>query len=104
MQIGQDDAGIDDHHTGVQIHVDDFTATYRSNGQPEDFVTHAELLDAAGRPVQTVDIRVNHPAEIDGVKFYQFGYGWAPSSASSTTAHRSSTGRSCAGKIPHPRA
>jgi cytochrome c biogenesis protein len=69
---------FDDHHNGVQIHVDDFTATYRSNGQPEDFVTRAQLLDPAGEPVRTVDIRVNHPAEIDGVKFYQFGYGWAP--------------------------
>ena len=69
---------FDEHHTGVRIHVEDFTATYRSNGQPEDFVTRAQLLDAAGEPVRAVDIRVNHPAEIDGVKFYQFGYGWAP--------------------------
>ncbi len=69
---------FDDHHTGVQIHVDSFTAAYRPSGEPRDFVTRAELLDPQGRPVKTVDIRVNHPAEIDGVKFYQFGYGWAP--------------------------
>src|SRR6266508_43450 len=69
----------DGDHSGVRIHVDDFTATYRiPSGIPEDFVTHADLYDASGGYVRTVDIRVNHPAEIDGVKFYQFGYGWAP--------------------------
>jgi cytochrome c biogenesis protein len=70
---------VDGDHTGVGIHIEDFTATYRiPSGMPEDFVTHAELYDANGTFVRAVDIRVNHPAEIDGVKFYQFGYGWAP--------------------------
>jgi cytochrome c biogenesis protein len=70
---------FDEDHSGVRIHVDSFTATYRiPSGMPQDFVTHAELYDANGAYVKTVDIRVNHPAEIDGVKFYQFGYGWAP--------------------------
>jgi len=70
---------FDEHHTGVQIHVDSFTASYLiPSGVPKDFVTHAELYDPNGTYVKTVDIRVNHPAEIDGVKFYQFGYGWAP--------------------------
>jgi cytochrome c biogenesis protein len=65
-------------HSGVRIRVDDFEATYRMTGQPKDFVTRAELFDAQGVPVQGVEIRVNHPAELEGVKFYQFGYGWAP--------------------------
>jgi cytochrome c biogenesis protein len=65
-------------HSGVQIRVEDFEATYRMTGQPQDFVTRAELLDPDGTPARQVDIRVNHPAEIDGVKFFQFGYGWAP--------------------------
>lgn len=69
---------FDEGHSGVQVHVDSFTATYRSTGQPADFVTHAELSDPVGGAVKTVDIRVNHPAEIGGVKFFQFGYGWAP--------------------------
>ena len=69
----------DGDHSGVRIHVEDFTATYRiPSGIPEDFVTHAELYDANGAFLRTVDIRVNHPAEIEGVKVYQFGYGWAP--------------------------
>lgn len=70
---------FDEAHTGIRVHVDSFTATYRiPSGIPEDFVTRAALYDPDGRYVKTVDIRVNHPAAIDGVKLYQFGYGWAP--------------------------
>ncbi|HZD80155.1 MAG TPA: cytochrome c biogenesis protein ResB, partial [Actinomycetota bacterium] len=66
-------------HTGVQVHVDSFTARYRiPSGIPEDFVTHAELSGPDGGPARSVEIRPNHPAEIDGIKLYQFGYGWAP--------------------------
>jgi cytochrome c biogenesis protein len=66
-------------HSGIRIRVDRFEATYRiPSGIPRDFVTTAELFRANGSPAGTVDIRVNHPAELDGVKIYQFGYGWAP--------------------------
>jgi len=65
-------------HSGVGVHVRDFEATYRDDGTPKDFVTHADLLDADGNLVRSQDIRVNHPAELDHVKLYQFGYGWAP--------------------------
>jgi cytochrome c biogenesis protein len=65
-------------HSGVQVRVDDFQATYRTTGQPQDFVTRATISDAGGAVLDQVEIRVNHPAEARGVKFYQFGYGWAP--------------------------
>ncbi len=65
-------------HTGVRIRVDDFEASYRPTGQPRDFVTRATLFDADGRFLRRVEIRVNEPAEVQGVRFYQFGYGWAP--------------------------
>lgn len=65
-------------HSGVQVRVDDFQASYRTTGQPRDFVTRATILDAQGNVLEHADIRVNHPAEADGVRFYQFGYGWAP--------------------------
>jgi cytochrome c biogenesis protein len=65
-------------HTGIQVHVLDFEASYRTTGQPRDFVTRAQLTDPSSGQARTVDIRVNHPAEMDGVKLYQFGYGWAP--------------------------
>jgi cytochrome c biogenesis protein len=65
-------------HSGVQVRVEDFQATYRATGQPEDFVTRAELIDPSAGPAEPVEIRVNHPAELGGVRFFQFGYGWAP--------------------------
>jgi cytochrome c biogenesis protein len=70
---------FDEDHSGIQIKVDSFDATYRiPSGIPRDFVTTAELFQPDGTPAGTVQIRVNHPAELDGVKIYQFGYGWAP--------------------------
>ena len=66
-------------HSGLRITVDDFEARYRvPSGIPEEFVTRARLADADGRQLGSVDIRVNHPAAAEGVKIYQFGYGWAP--------------------------
>lgn len=65
-------------HSGVRVRVEDFQATYRMTGQPRDFVTRATLLDERGGVLERVEIRVNHPAEAEGVRFYQFGYGWAP--------------------------
>jgi cytochrome c biogenesis protein len=68
-----------DDHSGIRIKVDRFSATYRiPSGIPKDFVTTAQLFRPDGAPAGTVDIRVNHPTELDGVKIYQFGYGWAP--------------------------
>jgi len=69
---------FNEDHSGAQVCVEDFEDRYRSTGQPMDFVTRAVLLDAEGGPPRPVDIRVNHPAEVDGVRFFQFGYGWAP--------------------------
>ena len=71
-------AFFDGQHTGIGIHVDSFTASFHPDGIPADFDTHAQILDPNGNPVETVDIRVNHPVSYDGVKIYQFGYGWAP--------------------------
>lgn len=65
-------------HTGIQLEVEEFRATYRTTGQAEDFVTEAKLYEADGSLVRDVEIRVNEPAEIRGVRFHQFGYGWAP--------------------------
>lgn len=66
------------HFTGIGIHLRGFEDTYRQSGQPMDFVSHVDLLDPEGNVVRQADIRVNHPASIDGVTFYQYGFGWAP--------------------------
>src|SRR4051794_22783253 len=65
-------------HTGIGVHVESFTASFHADGIPADFDTRAQLLDPEGHLIRTVDIRVNHPASIDGLHVYQFGYGWAP--------------------------
>jgi cytochrome c biogenesis protein len=65
-------------HTGVQLEVEEFRATYRATGQPEDFVTIGRLYGPDGSFLRDVEIRVNEPAAVSGVRFYQFGYGWAP--------------------------
>ena len=64
--------------TGVGLHLRGFEDTYRQSGQPMDFVSHVDLLDPQGNLVRHADIRVNHPASIDGVQFFQYGFGWAP--------------------------
>ena len=64
--------------TGTGIHLRGFEDTYRRTGQPMDFVSHVDLLDPQGNLVRKAEIRVNHPASIDGLGIYQYGFGWAP--------------------------
>jgi cytochrome c biogenesis protein len=64
--------------TGVGLHLNGFEDTYRQSGQPMDFVSHVDVLDPQGTVTKTADIRVNSPASIDGVEFFQYGFGWAP--------------------------
>jgi cytochrome c biogenesis protein len=66
-----------DDHTGFQVRVRDFDATYRPTGLPRDFVSRVEVLED-GAVVRREEIRVNHPLDHRGVKVYQSGYGWAP--------------------------
>jgi cytochrome c biogenesis protein len=66
-------------HSGIGIKLDRFDATYRiPSGIPKDFVSTVELFRPDGTPAGRTEVRVNHPAELDGVKIYQFGFGWAP--------------------------
>ena len=71
-------AFFNEDHSGIAVHVQNFTVDYYADGVPKLFDTKATLTDANGDSTRTSDIEVNHPAEMDGVKFYQFGYGWAP--------------------------
>jgi len=65
-------------HTGFQVRVEDFDATFHPNGVPRDFVSRVELIDGDGTSLGVREIRVNEPLEHRGVKLYQLGYGWAP--------------------------
>jgi cytochrome c biogenesis protein len=65
-------------HTGFQVRVEDFDATFHPSGVPRDFVSRVELIDGDGTSLGVREIRVNEPLEHQGVKLYQLGYGWAP--------------------------
>ena len=65
-------------HTGVQVRLEDFDATYYPDGLPRDFVSTVEVRGADGASTSRAEIRVNHPLSVDGLKLFQQGYGWAP--------------------------
>jgi cytochrome c biogenesis protein len=69
---------FDGDFTGVGLTLHSFEATYRPNGTPMDFVSHVDLLDPDGTVARSADVRVNHPAAFGGLRFFQFGFGWAP--------------------------
>ncbi len=64
--------------TGIGVKLNSFESRFRNTGQPMDFVSNVGLLAPDGTPIRTQDIRVNHPAQIDGLSIYQINWGWAP--------------------------
>ena len=64
--------------TGTQLRLIDFQDSYRQTGQPMDFVSRVALSAADGTSLGTADVRVNHPAEVEGLRIFQYGFGWAP--------------------------
>ena len=69
---------FDGEFTGVGLHLNEFESAFRETGQPMDFVSRVDLLAPDGTPIRSQDIRVNHPAKIDGITIYQSSFGWAP--------------------------
>ncbi len=67
-----------ENFSGIGVHLQSFTDSYRSTGIPMDFLSKVQLLDPQGHVVQTADIRVNHPAHFQGMDIFQYGFGWAP--------------------------
>jgi cytochrome c biogenesis protein len=65
-------------HTGARVCVQDFEDRFRRSGQPMDFVTTATVRSGDGGPARPVEIRVNEPAGVDGVRYYQYAFGWSP--------------------------
>jgi cytochrome c biogenesis protein len=68
---------FDGHHSGYQVQLNSFKATYQANGQPNDYVSNVTVFDQ-GAPVLTKDIRVNDFLGYKDVDFYQQDFGWAP--------------------------
>lgn len=66
------------HFTGAQIKLLDFQSSFMPNGLATGFLSKIELLHRDGSPAGTASVQLNHPANFDGLRIFQYGYGWAP--------------------------
>jgi len=64
------------------VTLDNFTASYVTSGlqrgQPSRFDAAVSYSAAPGDPVRKGSISVNHPLQVDGVRVYLIGHGYAP--------------------------
>jgi cytochrome c biogenesis protein len=62
--------------------LDRFTASYvtsgPSRGQPLSFNAYVSYSAQPGAPVRRANLRVNHPVNVDGVRVFIIGHGYAP--------------------------
>jgi cytochrome c biogenesis protein len=65
-------------HSGAQVTLLEYRDAFRDSGVPMDFQSEVRFTSADGAETRTEVIRVNHPAVFDGVRYFQFGFGWAP--------------------------
>lgn len=65
-------------HSGTGLTLREFESAFRQTGQPMDFVSRVDLIEPDGSFLRRQDIRVNHPAELNGIRIYQVNFGWAP--------------------------
>ncbi|HEV3382246.1 MAG TPA: cytochrome c biogenesis protein ResB [Trebonia sp.] len=64
------------------ITLNNFTATYitsgQNAGQPAAYNANVTYTATSGGAAKTDDLQVNHPLNVDGVKVYLIGHGFAP--------------------------
>ena len=65
-------------HTGIGIKLLDYSDAFRQSGVPMDFTSKIELINPDGTPARPDTVTINHPVSFDGVRIFQFGFGWAP--------------------------
>jgi cytochrome c biogenesis protein len=65
-------------HTGIGIKLIDYSDAFRQSGVPMDFTSKVELIDPDGAPARQDVVTINHPVSFDGVRIFQYGFGWAP--------------------------
>ena len=83
---------LDEFHPGRAVSAADlqpfsialnrFAASYVTSGtlrgQPSAFDAYIRYSAQPGAPARGYDLRVNHPLNVDGVKVYLIGHGYAP--------------------------
>ncbi|HVD67134.1 MAG TPA: cytochrome c biogenesis protein ResB [Actinomycetota bacterium] len=65
-------------HTGIGIKLLDYSDAFRQSGVPMDFTSKVDLLNPDGTLARADTVTINHPVSFDGVRIFQFGFGWAP--------------------------
>jgi cytochrome c biogenesis protein len=65
------------HFSGTQIQLQDFTDAYRDTGQPMDFRSSVLLSNPDGTDTEQAEVRINHPVGFNGIRIFQYGFGWA---------------------------
>jgi len=65
-------------HTGIGIKLLDYSDAFRQSGVPMDFTSKVDLLSPDGTLARADTVTINHPVSFDGVRIFQFGFGWAP--------------------------
>jgi cytochrome c biogenesis protein len=65
-------------HTGIGIKLLDYSDAFRRSGVPMDFTSKVDLLNPDGTLARADTVTINHPVSFDGVRIFQFGFGWAP--------------------------
>jgi cytochrome c biogenesis protein len=65
-------------HTGIGIHLIDYSDAFRQSGVPMDFTSKVELINPDGTPARQDVVTINHPVSFGGVRIFQYGFGWAP--------------------------
>ena len=63
--------------SGTEITLVDFEDSYRETGIPMDFHSLLRLAGAGGTDARDVDVRINHPSLFNGIRIFQYGFGWA---------------------------
>ena len=58
--------------------LDDFRATYADDGKALTFDADLRYAEDPDDALEPVNVRVNHPLEVDGAKTYLLGHGYAP--------------------------
>ncbi len=85
-------AALDEFHPGrlvsgsdlapLWLRLDKFQGSYattsQSFGQPDDFDAYVTYSGTPGGPTRKFDLRINQPLNVDSVKVYPIGHGYAP--------------------------
>jgi cytochrome c biogenesis protein len=63
--------------SGTGITLLDYKDSFRTSGIPMDFSSDLRLSTADGSETTEATVRINHPVVFNGIRIYQFGFGWA---------------------------